>query len=404
MPLLRFRQFSRLDSIQGINIEEQLVPLLKKWETDLTRLGLQLSGLKNDDASARRILQVFTAKESLPSDLLEVLYMLDDLADEAGEERLRAMLAEEGCEQAIPGINGELSSADVAILIFRHKPDIIVACHDEAAPRKVCKYIEWRAGDDQGLTLVQAKRRKQRVERAMATWFHGKGRGRVCDVHVFPSDQGEIQFVITHGQKFRSQGSYTPNLQRSRTAFRPQRHDTVIWDPRRRVLLIHAMTPTDQQQYRQVFGEVYWGSAAYFADDAIYSLAALQQPTVMLSQAFGVTTSRLVEVVTQLGDNGNTRQLTTGSDLLISARAERTPNLRRGTIVSAGFLLTFQRGKPRRVDIRVPNMADYDRDRDGVAVRSWLEANHFLAQPDPAAEDDTETDEDDGSDTAVAGR
>ena len=147
---------------------------------------------------------------------------------------------------------------------------------------------------------------------------------------------------------------------------------------------------------------MYWGSATYFANDAIYKLDVLQRQNFTLSQAFGVTASRMVEVITQLDDARNTRQVTTGADLLASARDNRTPDLARGTVVSAGFLLTFQRGRPRRVDIRISNMADYDRDRDGVAVRSWMEANHFLVQADAASE--TETEDDDESGTAVAGR
>jgi hypothetical protein len=406
MPQLHFRQFCRLDFIQSINIEDQFVPVLRKWDADLRRLGLNLDGLKNDDPSARRVLDAFTAKERLPGDLLELLYMLDDLADEQGDDRLRALVAAEGVEEDIPGLDGDLSYADTAILIYRHKPEILTACHDEATPRKVCKYIEWRAANAIGLTLSQAKRRKQRVEREMAAWFASKGRGRVCDVHVF-QDNNELRFVITHGQNYRSQGSYTPDLKRSRSAFRPQRHDLAIWDPRRRVLLVHASTRAEQQQYRSVFGQVYWGSTTYFQRDDIYNLAVLQRHNFTLSQAYGVTASRLVEVITTLDDAHNTRQVTTGSDLLASAREQRAPNLARGTIVSAGFLLSYESGgRPRRLDIRMPNIADYDRDRDGIPARAWLEANRFLVESMPAAdvEDDDDTEDDDGSVTAVAGR
>ena len=81
----------------------------------------------------------------------------------------------------------------------------------------------------------------------------------------------------------------------------------------------------------------------------------------------------------QIDDDQHTLQVTRGHNLLQSAMSKACPNLAVGEIVRAAFRVKYRGGgKARRLDVRPPNIAIYDRDRDGAAAEAFLQANRFF--------------------------
>jgi len=55
------------------------------------------------------------------------------------------------------------------------------------------------------------------------------------------------------------------------------------------------------------------------------------------------------------------------------------PNLQEGRIVRASFLMKYESGgRPRKLELRPPNVAILDRDRDGAVAEAFMAANDLL--------------------------
>jgi len=377
MARLRFKRFSDLAFLQSIDKPRHLAPLLAPFTEYFARQGVDLAQLANDDAMDRKLLDVFTRPdEEMPGELLDRLYVLDDLADDAGHDRILNELVQ--CGESIDGLDGNMTCGEYAIAVYRAKPGVIQACHEKTTHRKIKNYTEYQSASNARLTLADARRRKADLEQALATWFDGRNRGLVCE--IYPYQEGsEIRFIVTHGQTYRSEGSIDKNLRKSRVAYRPQKHDSIIYDTQTGILKLNAQSLPEKEEYRKQFGRVYFNDPEHFPAGDIYTLKPMQAAHFELSFPHGIASAQLCEVWIQIDDDQHVTQITKGYDLLRSARARAFPNLGAGDIVRAAFRVKYRSGgKARRLDVRPPNVAIYDRDRDGAAAEAFLRANRLI--------------------------
>ena len=179
MARLRFKRFSDLAFLQSIDKPRYLAPLLAPFTEYFARQGLDVSNLADDDATDRKLLEVFTKPdEDMPGDLLERLYVLDDLADDSGHDRILNEVVQ--CGESIEGLNGELTCGEYAIAVYQAKPALLQACYEKTVHRKIKNYTEFQSADRARLTLDDARRGKAALEQALAAWFDGRNRGMVC--------------------------------------------------------------------------------------------------------------------------------------------------------------------------------------------------------------------------------
>ena len=162
-------------------------------------------------------------------------------------------------------------------------------------------------------------------------------------------------------------------------AYRPQKHDSVIYDNETFVLKVNAQAPAERDKYRRTFGEVLFGDAEHFPAGDIYTLDPLKRPGFDLKITDGVESARLVEVCVQVDDTDRFVQTSRAVDILRRAGNPRNPNLAEGSIVRAAFAVKYSGGgRPRRLEVRPPNVAIYDRDRDGVPAERFMSTNGLL--------------------------
>jgi hypothetical protein len=372
-----FKRFSDLEFIQSIDIRT-LVQVLIHHSDYFTRQKLDLNALGNDDASARQLLKVFTsADEETPQDLLDVLYMIDDLADDEGHDRVMSSLIDANLDMT--WATGQMGAGDFIIAAYSRYPDEIRNCHIIVA-RKVKNFHEFRAKDDTRLTLAKAKERSNTLARALSPWFESKGRSSVCS--VFPYEDGnEIRFRVTHGQLYRTNGTINKRNQMSRLAFRPQQHDAVAFDVRTFTLKINARTFGEQDLYRTVFGQVLFNDLDHFPGLSIYTLNPLRSASLGLNPVPGLMPGgvKLTEVWIQFDTPVSLLVKYHSSDLKVSIDMTGVPNLQAGAIIRAAFMLRYESGgRPRKLEIRPPNIAIYDRDRDGEVTERFLQINDYI--------------------------
>lgn len=378
----KFKRFSNLGFLQGIDKPLYLSPLLVPYSDYFSRQGMDVSNLTNSDATDRKLLEVFTKPdEEMPGPLQEMLYALDDLADDSGHDRIHLEIESAG--ETIEGLNGEMTPGEYAIAVYRANPGLIQACHEKTFYRKTRNYTEFQSVNGSRLAFAVVKGKKAALEEGLAAWFDKMDRGKVCEVYAY-EDGPEIRFIVTHGVPYRSQGTIDKNLRKSRITFRPQKHDSVVYDNRTGVLKVNAQTLHEREEYCKQFGQVFFDNEKQFPQGDIYTLLSIKEADFRLRVPDGIDSANLCEIWVQTDDDHRILQITRGYDLLKSASEKSCPNLAEGQIVRAAFKLKYRNGgKARRLEVRPPNIAIYDHDRDGVAAEAFLRVNRFFkAEPE----------------------
>jgi hypothetical protein len=378
MPRLRFKNFSDLGFIQTIDKSRHLKPLLTPYKDYFLRQGIDVSGLKDDgDKTDRKLLEVFTRPdEEMPPELLEALYVLDDLADEEGHDRILAEAGRQGMPLRISG--DDLNPGEFAIAVYMHRPDLIRVCHEKIMYRKVKNFQEYQAKDDSGLGLDAARKKQKKLEGALAPWFEKMNRSRACEIYIYEEGR-EIKFLITHGKTFRTDGSIDKSLRRSRIAYRPQKHDMVIFDKQTCILKVNAQTRGEKEAYREAFGRVLFGDPEYFPAGDIYTLEPLRKGKEALRLVDGIESVWLNEVWIQLNAEQGFNQVSRSHNLIESIEQYQKPDLTKGKFLYASFLIKYSSGgRARKLELKPPNVAVYDRERDGAATEAFLRVNKYL--------------------------
>ncbi len=377
MSRLRFKNFSDLEFIQGIDKPKCLQPLLSGFEDYFQRQGLDVFKLKNDDKTERQLLQVFTQPdEAMPSDLLENLYILDDLSDDSGHDRILDEATRSGA--SLSHIGDDMTPGEFAIMVYREFPDLVRVCHEKTLYRKIKNYQEYQSKAGKNLSLGSARKKQGQLEGKLALWFESRNRSAACEIYVY-EEGNEIKFQITHGKPYRTEGTIERSLKRSRVAYRPQKHDSVIYNNQTHIIKISAHTPAEKDLYRKVFGEVLFGDLEYFPDGDIYTLEPLQKNELELKLVDGMESVRLSEVLVEIDNDQGFVQRSKAYNLVNSIEKHQKPNLGEGKMVYACFLIKYSSGgKARKLEVRPPNIAIYDRDRDGSVAEAFLQKNGLL--------------------------
>lgn len=377
VPQLRFRYFSNLEFLQSVDKPRYLSRLLEGHAGFFARHGLDVGALTNDDACARQLLRVFAEPlDDMPGELLHALFLIDALADEAGHERI--LEEADRCEMDLATMPDDIAPGDFALAVWLEQPRLVRICHEKTVCHKVKRYYEYRSRDYRRLGLDAIREKVAEMESTLAPWFGSRKRSETCEVFVY--EQGdEIRLLVTHGGLFRTDGSITGAKERSRIAYRPQRHDSIIYDTATGLLKIHAQFRAERDTYRAEAGRILFGDPDYFAEGDSYRLDALRANGGMLSLVDGMNRVRLTEVCIDVDGAPCNQETLKGEDLTALVAGCDVREIMPGEIVRACFSIDYTSGgRERKLEVRLPNVADHDRERDGPIVEAFLRANNFL--------------------------
>lgn len=378
MPQHRFRLFGNLSFLQSIDKENILSRFLAEHRPYLARQGLGIDALTNDDACARRLLKVFTTPdERMPGNLLRDLYILDQVTDEDGHERI--LEEAERVKVDLRSIPSDICAGDFAILVFLMDRHLIRICHEKTIAREVKRYYEYRSRNQHRFGLADIEAATRAAKATLGPWFEERKRTRKCEIFVYGEDD-EIRILITHGGLFRADGNITDRLELSRLPWRPQKHDSIIYDIETGVLKVHARFETERQAYRETFGQALASDAGFFLASPCYTLEPLRSNGGVLSLVDGVNGARLTEVVVETDSTDCREAQFKGNDLIKAVAGCGDTLVPAGEVVRACFAMSYTTGgRARKLEVRLPNVADHDRDRDGIANEGFLRANGFIA-------------------------
>ena len=86
-----------------------------------------------------------TSVERLPGDLLNTLYLVDELGDEEGCQRI--LEEAERMQVELPILQDDISPGDFAILVLLEHPDLIRRCREKTVTRRVKRFYEFGSAD-----------------------------------------------------------------------------------------------------------------------------------------------------------------------------------------------------------------------------------------------------------------
>lgn len=382
MPRAHFRNFGNLSFLQSVDKPRFLSRLLAEHPEYLTRHAIDVSALTNDDACARRLLDIFTQPDdAMPGALLHTLHLLDALADEAGHERI--IEEAKRCGVHLDAMRDDLCPGDLALAVWFAQPQLIRVCREKTVCQSFKRYYEFRSRDERRLDLAAVKVKAGELQEILGPWFDSRQRTSTCEVFVY-KEGTEVRCLVTHGALYRTDGSITAKLERSRIGYRPQRHDSILYDTSTGILRIHAQFAAERNAYREAFGRVLFDDTTYFPEGPTYTLGCLRTNGGVLAMVAGMRSVRLTEVWIERGTEKCRQQVLKGDDLTEVVAGCGSLDVARGKIVRASFSIEYASGgRARRLEVCLPNVADHDRDRDGPVVEAFLRANRVVAtEPD----------------------
>jgi hypothetical protein len=379
----RFRLFGNLSFLQSIDKAGILRRLLTEYRVYFSRQGLDIDSLSNDDACARQLLGFFTRPdERMPGNLLRDLYTIDQVADEDGHERIFGEAERLGIDLA--SIPGDVCAGDFAILVFLEHPKLIKISHEKTIARQVKRYYEYRSRDQRRFGLAEVEAATETSKAALGPWFEQRKRTRKCETFVY-QDGDEVRILITHGGLFRADGNITDTLELSRLPWRPQKHDSIIYDTMTGILKVHARLDAERQVYRETLGQALASDPGFFLAGACYTLEPLRSNDGVLTLVDGINAARLTEVVVEVDSTECRQAQFKGNDLSKTVAGCGDTPIPAGEIVRACFAINYTTGgRARNSEVRLPNVADHDRDRDGIINQDFLRANGFVVTGDDA--------------------
>jgi hypothetical protein len=221
------------------------------------------------------------------------------------------------------------------------------------------------------------------LEQDMDIWFNAHQKGNeTAQVHAQWMD-GECCFMVRHGDTF----TRASKVERRKTEvlhYRPAKEDVIVYSPARDEIRIHASTKGEKEMYRLAFGRRLFGSAWYFSERKAYTLEPLRTDTadaLAMDGSMGIRRIVLREVEVTWDHRGQEVTVRKSNDVF-GAPVQRGNEMERipagGHLVRAVFDVYFGHAfRPRKVQVRPPNVLKVSRHCDARTVQEWLSKRGF---------------------------
>jgi len=388
MAVMRFKRFTKVGVLKEIGRG-----LLDRF---FGRVGGGGNGKKlelppasvGDDDYFQAVAKALMAPEGLPDEVGEALYIVDEMSNDEGYERLHAAAREAGLK-----VDGDgHTRAELALEVFLADPKVLSEAHSEQKLVRLTSFEYYGSKEPTDRTKT-FKPPTAEVLAAMAealdAWFAAHNRGKQTarvDVHEI---EGECYFIIRHGDTF----TRTAKVNERKTEmlhYRPEKDDVAVYSPDLDEIRIHAGTKGERELYRKQLGQRLFGDDDYFSEKKACTLEPLRANGMDALDVEGVggDLERVVLREYEVAYDSGFEEVMIRKATDVFAAAEAAPGKRDaipkgGKLVRAAFDLYFKgKKKPRKVQLRTPNTLKVGRHCDVRVVQRWLSKQGFRAVVD----------------------
>jgi len=389
MATFRLRHFSSPHVLRAI-APDQLLAFLDPFRDFFASRGYEppVEGA-DEEIEYQRLIDIFMSpSEATPRELLDALFLVDEMSTYEGMDALIEAASREGITLED---GDEHSPADIAIQIWLQNSEVLERKHAEQFlfKPKSFEYSQTDREEPPVFTSLPAATRR-RLERDLDDWFEAKRRGRGTRVFVYP-DEHEVRFLVRHGEPFKREESLA-GADVSSVCYRPLKYDVVVYDRRLGELRINARLVGEKKLYRQQFGKHLFGDEDCFPDTAKYTLEPLREygaDSLSCGDIDGIESIVLTEVHYFWGGVQGEIEIRKAADVFAALEARGRHMPERARLIKAVFKVTFaDSNTPRSVKIRPSNIAEYTRDCDAAILERWLELRGFIASEEASERGD----------------
>lgn len=389
MPTYNLQRFSNPDALKSVSIDCLLCFLSPHTEFFKGR-GLDLGRFSGEEEGfdyPALVDILMTPDEDTPKELVDALYYVHEMATLEGMDFLLA----EAEKRGIPLVVEDPTPVDVAMRMWIRGGEIVECAHARESMTRPRTFVYFQ---------TDRKRSTSRSELNMAAigslqddlddYFMRRQRGRGSRVFVFDKHD-EVWFLARHGEPFKREGVIDDGKSSS-VFYRPERYDVVVYNPRLDDLRIHAMTKSEVELYRTLFGRHLFGDDRYFPSRDKYTLEPLRsdgEASLVCSDIPGIERITLSELEFEQGGFRRNVVRWKSEDVfdMLKATGEEIPPCAR--LSKAVFKVLFSGSmRPRTVSIKTLNIAQFQRDDDGRLIELWLELRGFVVSVVEASNED----------------
>jgi len=317
--------------------------------------------------------------EDAPEKLLDALYFVDELsAPEMYEDLLEVARSSDVPLADAP----DLSCADLAVRIWLDNADALQRFHAErfAVRTKRFEYFPSIAKTIPKFRLP-ADSVLQSLQDDLNLFFETQKKGRGTRVFVFPRED-IVWLLIRHGERIRREGALDGEKS-SGIFYRPEKFDVAIYDPALCELAIHAETKGEKQAYCTLFGKHIFRNSALFdvetnAKFTLKPILELGARCLACADVEGIERVRLVELHWRHDIDQYFVEIQKAGDVFSALDEIGRAIPRNVDPLKAVFKIKFNGSdRERRVAVKLPNAAVFERDSDSPLVHEWLARRGF---------------------------
>lgn len=355
-----------------------LLRLLGPHRAWLEARGVRLvaSHLFDYDALARALAD---PGDESPEPLFDALFFVDEIsAPEVYEDLLELARSSDVPLADAP----DLSCADLAVRIWLDNADALQRFHAERFAVRT-KRFEYFPSASTAIPKFRlpADSVLQSLQDDLNVFFETQKKGRGTRVFVFHRDE-IVWLLIRHGERIRREGALDGEKS-SGIFYRPEKFDVVIYDPALCELAIHAETKGEKRAYCTLLGEHIFRNPGLFdvetnAKFTLQPILELGARSLACADVDGIERVRLVELHWRHDIDQYFVEIQKAGDVF-SALGEIGRSIPRSVdLLKAVFKIKFTGSdRERRVAIKLPNAAVFERDSDSPLVHEWLARRGF---------------------------
>ena len=379
MSVMRFKRFTKVGVLKGIG-RELLGRFFGRFNGNGKALALPPASASDDDYF-QGVAKALLSPEGLPDEVGEALYLVDEMSNDEGHDRLDAAVREAGLQ--VNG-DGNRTPAELVVEVFLARPEVLSAAHDDQRLLRLTTFEYYGSKKPVNRTATfkpPTAEAGAAMAKALDEWFAEHNRGKqTARVDVHPID-GEYFFVVRHGHTF-VRAAKVNEQKTEMLHFRPEKDDVVAYSPELDEIRIRAGTKGERELYRRQFGLRLFGDDEYFSQKKAYTLEPLRVAgsDSLDTEGCGDLERAVLREYEVAFDNGfDEVTIREATDLFAAAESRKVEAIPKGgRLVRAGFDLYFTgKKKARKLQIRTPNTLKLGRHCDAHVVQRWLAKQGF---------------------------
>jgi hypothetical protein len=352
-----------------------LVRFLRPFEAYLAARAVDLESVAGDANGLVALYAVLTAVDrAMPVALQQALVDVAELATDAAHEHVLGMVR--SAQLGLFETSARTTREDLAFQVYLDHPELFRSAHARTQSTEVRRFVEFVARDPTPIEGATLTARRLQLGGLISAYFRERNRTGYCDLRVSETDL-ETTFVVIHGRPPRNHGAIESDECRTRVAYVPDKHDTLVIDHRTGRLAVNAQYPREQDFYRSAIGRVFWNDAEHFGAEPVFTGEPLRFEGREALGTHGVPGVRDVVLrelkLSARDDTGLALTLKARDLQVLLASDTGRAILELGDVVGFKLALVLAgKTRPVQVEVEVPNHLSFDRRVSGEIVREYL--------------------------------